>query len=317
MKLIVPKYYADFKCIGGSCSDNCCIGWEIDIDDITKKKYFSMDTPLGDRIRKNTATDEGVCHFVMQGERCPFLNSENLCDIICEMGDGALCEICREHPRFYTVLGDTVYGGVGLCCEEAARLVLTENLPHQYITLETECEREECDEDLLSCYLKLRKEIHRIFSEEKQSIVYTIQEVTEAVRIAQSKADGEPVIPCKIKKFTHNNLVETVGKCELVSDELPLLLKKSKASPNHLFENNNINNYLQNILLYFLDRYMPQAVCDGDFLGKLEFAEFSVAVLEALFLSDPELTLDRAIYLVKLYSKEIEYNEDNYFSIIN
>ena len=31
MKLRVPDYYYDFKCIGGDCTDSCCIGWELDI----------------------------------------------------------------------------------------------------------------------------------------------------------------------------------------------------------------------------------------------------------------------------------------------
>ena len=27
-----PSYYRQFRCIGSDCTDNCCIGWEIDID---------------------------------------------------------------------------------------------------------------------------------------------------------------------------------------------------------------------------------------------------------------------------------------------
>ena len=312
MKLIVPKYYADFKCVGGSCSDNCCIGWEIDIDEVTSEKYFALDTPLGERIRKNTAIDEGVCHFVMQGERCPFLNSENLCDIICEMGDGALCDICREHPRYYTVLDDTVYGGVGLSCEEAARLILTDSFPHRYITLDTDGEREECDGELYEIFLSLRDEITEIFGDGLQSIVYIKSELSKAVSRAQAKADGMPEIPCEIKEFSHLDLANIVEKCELLTDELPSLLRSVEKPPEQC---ENINNYLQNLLLYFLDRYLPKAVEDGDFVGKLKLALFSLSAIEHLFCTEEDLTLDRAVYLSKLYSKEIEYNEDNIMKI--
>ena len=312
MKLVVPRYYADFKCVGGSCSDNCCIGWEIDIDGETREKYFSLDTPLGERIRKNTATEDGVCHFVMQGERCPFLNSENLCDIICEMGDGALCDICREHPRYYTVLDDTVYGGVGLSCEEAARLILTDSLPHEYITLETDGEREECDEELCEIFLALREGISEIFGDGKQSMVYIKNELSKAVSRAQAKVDGMPEIPCEIKDFSHLDLVDVVEKCELLTDELPSLLRSAEGLPKRC---ENINNYLQNLLLYFLDRYLPKAVEDGDFVGKLKLALFSLSAIEHLFCTEKDLTLDRAVYLSKLYSKEIEYNEDNILKI--
>ena len=33
MKVVVPNYYNQFKCIAEKCHHNCCIGWEIDIDD--------------------------------------------------------------------------------------------------------------------------------------------------------------------------------------------------------------------------------------------------------------------------------------------
>ena len=27
-----PAYYKAFRCIGSDCTENCCIGWEIDVD---------------------------------------------------------------------------------------------------------------------------------------------------------------------------------------------------------------------------------------------------------------------------------------------
>lgn len=32
MKIRVPEYYKDFACIGGTCIDTCCAGWEVDVD---------------------------------------------------------------------------------------------------------------------------------------------------------------------------------------------------------------------------------------------------------------------------------------------
>ena len=39
MKQIYPSYYTAFRCIGGACGDNCCIGWEIEIDSKTLAAY--------------------------------------------------------------------------------------------------------------------------------------------------------------------------------------------------------------------------------------------------------------------------------------
>ena len=99
--------------------------------------------------------------------------------------------------------------------------------------------------------------------------------------------------------------------CELLSQEMPELLKRATRQKNGISKNQNINLYLQNLYLYFLDRYLPKAVEDGNFLGKAALARFSLETLKRLFEAEEELTLTRAVYLAKLYSREIEYNEDN------
>jgi len=71
-------------------------------------------------------TDSDGTHMFILGrdERCPFLNDNNLCDIILTLGEDYLCDICHEHPRFYIEADGEYVKGYGLCCEEAARLIL-------------------------------------------------------------------------------------------------------------------------------------------------------------------------------------------------
>ena len=35
----MPQFVREFKCIESKCEDNCCIGWRVDIDSKTYKKY--------------------------------------------------------------------------------------------------------------------------------------------------------------------------------------------------------------------------------------------------------------------------------------
>ena len=122
---VVPNYYNKFKCIAERCKHNCCIGWEIDIDYETMQIYNSLDGELGEKIRNNIEGD--IPHFVLQeGDSCPFLNKNGLCDIICEYGEDALCDICYLHPRFRNFYLSFEEIGLGLCCEEAARIILSE-----------------------------------------------------------------------------------------------------------------------------------------------------------------------------------------------
>ena len=310
MKLIVPSYYKDFRCIGGSCSDNCCIGWEIDIDESTLERYRKTDGDLGRKFKENISED-GSPHFILRGERCPFLNSDNLCDIITERGEGYLCDICREHPRYYTTLGDTVFGGVGICCEAAARLVLSEN-EHKYLTLETSGEREECDGELLSAMLDFREKIIEKTKNKTENIVYTLRGVLSLAKRVQSKLDGEDKSSYISRGNRENGDVLTVfEKMEYMSDEMPRLLRASRHRKAATAQSETVNIYLHNLFAYFIDRYLPKAVEDGYILGKVTIAVVSTLALFHIFENEENLTLDRAVYLAKLYSKEVEYNEEN------
>ena len=125
MNEIYPNYYTKFKCIADKCKHSCCIGWEIDIDEDTMDLYGSLDGDFADKILQNIEGD--VPHFVLRdGNRCPFLNQNGLCDIICEFGEDAICDICYLHPRFSNYYEDFAETGLGLCCEEAARIILTD-----------------------------------------------------------------------------------------------------------------------------------------------------------------------------------------------
>lgn len=131
-----PGYYDRFRCKASDCSENCCVGWEIDIDEVTANQYRQMTGELGRRLRDmiewpereeqhaEEMEEEQPPHFILQGERCPFLEKDNLCEIIRELGEENLCEICREHPRYYEWFEGLTEKGLGLCCEAAAELIL-------------------------------------------------------------------------------------------------------------------------------------------------------------------------------------------------
>ena len=111
MLRVEPDFFADFRCIAARCTDSCCIGWEIDVDAETLQKYEELPGDLGDELRRCIAREDGTAHFVLgEDERCPFLDETGLCRIITALGDGALCDICREHPRFYEWFGSRACG---------------------------------------------------------------------------------------------------------------------------------------------------------------------------------------------------------------
>lgn len=119
MKLMTthfPDYYKDFMCIADKCRHTCCAGWEIDVDDASLERFEAVPS-VAEHIK-----DASI--VLGENERCPFLRADGLCSMILTHGEDFLCDICREHPRFYNNYEDHVEGGLGLVCEEACRIIL-------------------------------------------------------------------------------------------------------------------------------------------------------------------------------------------------
>ena len=124
MKLYAPKYYKNFKCIADKCEHSCCVGWEIDVDKDTLEKYKKLESGYGAAIRGSISTED-TPHFKLSADdRCPHLDERGLCKIILSVGEDYLCDICREHPRFYNYTS-VAEVGIGMSCMEAARIILS------------------------------------------------------------------------------------------------------------------------------------------------------------------------------------------------
>ena len=51
MKYHKPSFFDQFKCIGSACTDTCCAGWEIEVDETTAEGYLTEKGAFGDRLR--------------------------------------------------------------------------------------------------------------------------------------------------------------------------------------------------------------------------------------------------------------------------
>ena len=82
MKIRVPEYFKEFKCIASKCEDTCCAGWGIVIDDETYKHYQNVQGEFGKRLRSEIVHEAGENIFVLKENNCPFLNEEKTCCIL-------------------------------------------------------------------------------------------------------------------------------------------------------------------------------------------------------------------------------------------
>jgi lysine-N-methylase len=125
IKTYWPDYYKNFRCKADKCLHTCCAGWVVGIDEESLSR-FEKDPEINKKISDG-------CFIMGDDGRCPFLRDDNLCEMILKHGEDYLCDICREHPRFYNSFDDHIEAGIGLVCEEACRLVLEWDKPFELI----------------------------------------------------------------------------------------------------------------------------------------------------------------------------------------
>ena len=145
----IPKYMEKFKCIGSECTDTCCAGWDINIDENSLERYKNSTGVLkrlvdGKFLVGDTNDDFFNAGYMIlkDGSMCPFLNENMLCDIHGGVGEENLCITCKSYPRIFNIV-DGIYEKSALAsCEEICRLALMSKEKMEFIEVD-----ENLDED--------------------------------------------------------------------------------------------------------------------------------------------------------------------------
>lgn len=61
--MIRPWFYDKFVCIADRCTDNCCRGWEIDIDEPAMERFRGVPGEFGERLRSAIREQDGQRSF--------------------------------------------------------------------------------------------------------------------------------------------------------------------------------------------------------------------------------------------------------------
>jgi lysine-N-methylase len=305
METVYPDYYPDFHCIGGRCQHNCCIGWEIDIDEETATRYCAEKGDLGDRLRRHIEWGE-TPHFILnEHERCPFLNKNNLCDIILAQGEEGLCEICRQHPRFRNELPERLEIGLGLCCEEAARRILGKKEPFDLIVTGF---RSEPDAVLIlrdACLDILRD--RRIALRNRFGAMLSLCGIT----ISQSCFEDARDVLIGLERMS-----EDWTRCLDFLE--PIACSEAQSSFSEHMSDRTYE--YENLACYLIFRYMANAWDCEEAALRAAFAVFSVLLIQAIgagwYRCLGTFTFEDQAELCRLFSSEIEYSVENRDAIL-
>jgi lysine-N-methylase len=209
-----------------------------------------------------------------------------------ELGEDYLCEICREHPRFYH---DTPYGkevGIGMSCEEACRLILSSD---DYAAFEEIEELDWDDEEWMFDGTVYRSRIYEILADQTRPYAQRLQSISHTYGVTPDVLSDEKwrelFASLEYLNEEHRELFATYTSVFTPAEKWEMILERA--------------------LAYFVFRHCSGAWDMEEFRAGLGFALVCERLLASMVCAQEGITLDGVLELARILSEELEYSEEN------
>ena len=275
-----PSYYDQFHCLASDCPDSCCQDWAVQVDDAALALYRTLPGALGERLRSVLTLEDGETVFAVEGGRCPMWRADGLCRIQAELGEGALCRVCREYPRIRHDFGDFAELQLELSCPEAARLILLSPPAPALSREEPDSDPPEYDPEEMALLQHQRAGLLALLADPALSS-------GEALLRFYREASGEEPIPESAGQL--RPIADFFASLEILTPDWPALLSRAVHRPLHPLT--------RNLARYLTERYWLRQDL-GDPWGKAGLIVSCCLLVNALgtdFLRNAQL-----------FSKEVE-----------
>ena len=324
MKEYIPDYYKDFQCIADKCKDSCCIGWEIMIDSKSYKKYQNVKGEFRDRLMKGIDHEGTPAFHLDDRDRCVFLNQKNLCDIYIELGEDALCEICTQHPRFHNEYGNIRQTGLGMACEEATRLMFETK---EFGLCQIQGTNTESTDDFDESVLEIQLWILDLLKKKENPVEQRIEQIFDVVQGIQDHLNqtgeilntwkNDPVkknhILSQMQEETYiKNWISIYQELDFMEPKIQKMFCKMEPMPCMIKEQGIDESYMEHLMSYFIYRYFMKSCEDNNLIDKVKFAILSCLIIEQMNeYCKRNHILKTPLEIARIYSKEIEYSQEN------
>lgn len=303
MKIVKPTFYKNFKCIAGDCPDSCCQGWEVDADSDSLEYYKTLDNSLEikKRIDSVLSKDEfdNTIFTLAPKKRCPFLNDENLCDMHIAIGGEHTPYTCRTFPRFIYDFGATREIGISFSCPVASDMMYnTESFDFETDINSDLPTLNDIDAEKYFLLYKGRAEAYKIAKDKNKSIRERLNDLLDLGVLLQKKL------------FPYDEGGDDIAFFDVFKNPELINPEWKEKVENFFLKQVSDTQSNENILMYFLYKYLMQAVYDDDALSKIKMAVLGV-LINTYFGEDS--------WTVHLWSKETEhsqYNMDRYKKLL-
>ena len=305
-----PIFYDSFRCLAGSCPDSCCQEWDVAVDDHSAAYYRELPGALGDALRQHLYREEDCWYLQIQNRRCPMWQQDGLCRIQAQLGEQALCQVCREFPRLRHDYGDFAELGLELSCPEAARLMLAAPIASTIECTIPGGEDPEYDRADMDLLLRSRSQALELLEaypmEEAMALLllygYRVQEELDGGDAVQWEAQKELALAQQLaQEQDWQPLMDFYAGLEVLTPRWAQRLA-SPAAPA-------FPTAIQNFLHWGIQRYWLQTISDLDLVCRVKMLLAGALLVGALG-GDPVET-------AQLYSKEIDNSSENLEAILD
>ena len=307
MDKYVLNYYPAFKCIAGECKHTCCAGWEMTIDKESLEKYKADKSKFSLALKQGVDFKKSKFKTDKKG-KCAFLNQNALCDIIINLGEENLCQVCRDHPRFNNFFEDRTETGLGFCCEQATKMILSFSGKIEPVLIEKK--QNDCLPSFIEqLVIDFRKKVLDVIQDRRLDINQRITAI-----LFDNNAQ---ITQCEFKK-----MLKTFSRFERLDKSWQTRLKNLKRKTFNFNTGSNLSLYCEQFLTNSFFRHLSN-VKDTMLLRERTLAcVISWLVIKSIY--ENEVTLNNEFEticdVVRAFSAEVEYSQknlDELFSSVN
>ena len=341
VKITVPDYYPKFRCIAGACTDTCCAGWDVDVDAAAYGRYQKIiedeNTPIARRLKEACVPGEdGGCTFrLRENLRCPFLNRDNLCDLITAKGESVLCDTCADFPRFKTAYGNRLETGLAPSCITAAQIMLSSPLPFTLVSGGEDGRSPEENDIDPQTFFRLRQ----IRGDYLARLNDTATDIASALRfglcgLTPDKDSAADVTAAGSEAYrnTEEHLLDDFPGMEIINPDWRLVQQREQKLREHLKKSPAgewgrllhsmyagtpaLDAEARQIAAYDVYRYLLPAVYTGDELCRRKIAAFTYLVTQRMYagyyFAQGNLPFSARVDLQHLWSRQFEHSYVNF-----
>ncbi|MBN2899753.1 MAG: flagellin lysine-N-methylase [Clostridia bacterium] len=336
------KQGMDFKCIASKCTDSCCTGWDITFDKTTYE-HLSKDPcfkeTMADFAYSNDTTSRPNINYGIisceKDERCPFLDTDDLCTIQKKKGEDALSNVCALYPRYYNTVDGIYEESLSLACIEATEkllfrspleLVEIDRSPKRDLVIATmETQNHDDNTSDMNCLYEFRKHVFELLKNplytfnEKLGMLLIFHEYIETIdkqklKLALENHDfGDKKINLGIDENTHGKLLDFLKKVgQSGHNELDTLITKCLEDSDYhglqLDKLPSIDGVMSNYLIHQMFKELYPFINMHNKMDAFQYLLKKVQILRLLIAYDGHFDDQSVARMIQMYSKGLEHH---------